>query len=158
MIINELYAKERGARIHVFGIQLDEMWSFVGKKSNKKWIWLGLNPHNRQIVAMHVGGRGLKDAKSFMKKIPRVFREQAGFFTDYWKAYEKAVGNSDKHFAVGKDSGLTAYIERVNCTLRQKISRLVRKGLAFSKNIDNHVGAIKYFICHYNLTRKTLHF
>jgi hypothetical protein len=30
---------------------------------------------------------------------------------------------------------------------------LVRSTLSFSKNLTNHIGAIKYFICHYNLTK-----
>lgn len=64
----------------------------------------------------------------------------------------------ENHFGIGKDSGLTAYIERFNGTLRQRLSRLVRKTLSFSKSLENHIGAIKYFICKYNLERKTLHF
>lgn len=155
--MSEIYEKQRGARVEVFGIQLDEMWSYVGKKKNKQWIWLALNPVNRQILAVHVGGRGSKDAKIFFDSIPRLFREQAGFFTDYWAAYNKVIQNKDKHFSVGKASGLTAYIERFNCTLRQRASRLVRKGLSFSKLIDNHIGAIKYFICHYNKLMAALH-
>lgn len=30
---------------------------------------------------------------------------------------------------------------------------LVRPTLSFSKTLENHIGAIRYFICHYNLTR-----
>lgn len=41
-------------------------------------------------------------------------------------------------------------------TLRQRVSRLVCSTLAFSKKVDNRVGAIRYFICHYNLTRTAL--
>jgi len=155
-LVTEIYAKERGARIQVFGVQLDEMWSFVQKKENKQWIWLALNPANRQIVAFHVGGRGKKDAQIFYDTIPCIFKQEASFFTDYWAAYA-AVIPKEKHFAIGKDSGLTAYIERFNCTLRQRCSRLVRKTLSFSKSLNNHIGAIKYCICQYNLTRKTLH-
>jgi IS1 family transposase len=47
----------------------------------------------------------------------------------------------------------TNHIERFNNTLRQRVSRLVREALSFSKKLANHVGAIKLFICHYNLTR-----
>lgn len=155
LLINELYSKERGARVEFFGIQLDEMWSFVGNKANKQWIWLALNPYNRQIVAFHVGGRSGKDAEFFYEKIPRAFKGATAFFSDYWRAYVKTF-EQEQHFAVGKDSGLTAYIERFNCTLRQRSSRLVRKTLSFSKSIDNHIGAIKYFICNYNIQRKAL--
>lgn len=156
LLLTEIYEKERGVRLEVLGIQLDEMWSFVQKKENKQWIWLALNPANRQIIAFHIGGRGKKDAQIFYENIPDLFKQEAAFFTDYWKAYA-AIIPEEKHFAVGKDSGLTAYIERFNGTLRQRCSRLVRKTLSFSKSIENHIGAIKYFICHYNLTRKTLH-
>ena len=41
-------------------------------------------------------------------------------------------------------------IERFNCALRQRVSRLAPDALSFSKMIKNHIGAIKYFICHYN--------
>jgi len=46
------------------------MWTFVGNKENKQWLWLALNPANRQIIAFHVGGRDVKDAQLFHDKIP----------------------------------------------------------------------------------------
>ena len=156
LLIEELYSKERGRRVEFFGIQLDEMWSFVGNKENKQWIWLALNPANRQIIAFHVGGRGTHDAQLFYDKIPSIFKENAAFFSDYWQPYVNTFGNHD-HFGVGKDSGLTAYIERFNNTMRQMVARLVRKSLSFSKSLDNHIGAIKYFICNYNLKIAALH-
>jgi len=55
-----------------------------------------------------------------------------------------------RHQPVGKESGLTSYIERLNNTLRQRISRLVRKTLSFSKKLENHQGAIWNFIHDYN--------
>lgn len=155
-LIEELYSKERGRRVEFFGIQLDEMWSFVGNKENKQWIWLALNPANRQILALHVGGRGATDAELFYQKMPSVFKENAAFFSDYWQPYG-ATFAKEEHFGVGKDSGLTAYIERFNNTMRQMVARLVRKSLSFSKSLDNHIGAIKYFICNYNLKMAALH-
>lgn len=150
LLINELHSQERGRRVEMFGIELDEMWSFVQKKKQKVWIWLALNPYNRQIIGWHLGGRSKEDAEKLWESIPVFFRERAGFFSDYWQAYQ-AVFDQETHFAVGKQSGLTAHIERFNATLRQRCSRLVRKTLSFSKSYENHLGAIKYFICHYNL-------
>ncbi|MEG4589258.1 IS1 family transposase, partial [Microcoleus sp. MOSTC5] len=46
--------------------------------------------------------------------------------------------------------GKTNHIERFNNTLRQRVCRLVRKTLSFSKKLENHIGAIWYFIHHYN--------
>ncbi len=61
-----------------------------------------------------------------------------------------------RHKAITKHARKTNHIERFNNTLRQRVSRLVRSTLAFSKKLENHIGAIRYFICHYNLTRTAL--
>ncbi|HEY9782261.1 MAG TPA: IS1 family transposase [Leptolyngbyaceae cyanobacterium] len=82
------------------------------------------------------------------RSLPGVYR-RAVCYTDFWEAYEKVIPNS-RHRAVGKSSGKTNGIERFNCTLRQRVSRLVRDTLSFSKKLDNHVGAIWYFVHHYN--------
>jgi insertion element IS1 protein InsB len=85
-----------------------------------------------------------------------VYRQCAQVYTDYWEAYE-AVIPSQRHCAVGKESGLTSSIERLNNTLRQRIARLVRKTLSFSKKLENHIGAIWMFIHEYNrLVREKL--
>lgn len=42
------------------------------------------------------------------------------------------------------------FIERLNNTLRQRCSRLVRKALFFSKKLRNHIEAIGSFIHDYN--------
>jgi hypothetical protein len=58
-----------------------------------------------------------------------------------------------RHRAISKLARKTNHVERFNCTLRQRVSRLVRATLSFSKKLSNHIGAIRYFICDYNLTR-----
>jgi insertion element IS1 protein InsB len=47
----------------------------------------------------------------------------------------------------------TNHVGRFNCTLRQLVLRLVRATLSISKKLSHRVGAIKYFISDYNLTR-----
>jgi IS1 family transposase len=78
-----------------------------------------------------------------------VYRQCAVVYTDFWQAYEKVIP-SKRHKAVGKETGLTNHVERLNNTFRQRISRLARKSLSFSKKLENHVGAIWYFIHDYN--------
>ncbi|PSO77342.1 MAG: hypothetical protein BRC40_02005 [Cyanobacteria bacterium QH_8_48_120] len=46
---------------------------------------------------------------------------------------------------MGKNTGQTNYIERFNNTLRQRVGRLLRQSLSFSKKLSNHIGAIWYF-------------
>lgn len=66
------------------------------------------------------------------------------------------VRSAIRYRPVGKESGKTSYIERFNCMLRQRCSRLVRKTLSFSKKLLNRVGMIMYFVCDYNLHLRAL--
>ena len=130
-------------------IQCDEAWSFVGNKGNKQWIWLAIDEETGEIVGCFVGPRSRVGARGLWQSLPPVYRQCAVVYTDFWEAYEKVIP-SNRHRAVGKESGQTNRIERFNCTLRQRVSRLVRKTLSFSKKLENHIGAIWYFIHHYN--------
>jgi insertion element IS1 protein InsB len=58
-----------------------------------------------------------------------------------------------QHRAISKLERKINHIERFNNTLRWRVSRLVREALSFSEKLANHIGAIKLFICRYNLTR-----
>lgn len=131
-------------------IQCDEMWSFVGSKGNKQWIWLAIDQDSKEIVGVYIGSRDLSGAEGLWKSLPPVYRQCAVCYTDFWSAYE-TIFPTKRHKAVGKETGKTSHIERFNCTMRQRISRLVRKTLSFSKKLENHIGAIWNFIHHYNL-------
>ena len=130
-------------------IECDELWSFVQNKANKQWVWLAQDASSREIVGVHIGKRDESGARGLWKSLPGVYRQCAVSYTDFWAAYEK-VFPSKRHKAVGKESGKTAHIERVNLTLRQRVGRLVRKTLSFSKKQANHIGAIWEFVHHYN--------
>ena len=133
-------------------VEADEMWSFVKQKANKQWVWLAMDKQTRQIIAFHVGDRSHTSAQQLWANLPAAYREQAMFYTDQYEAYKGAIP-AEQHKAITKKAHRTNYIERFNNTLRQRVSRLVRDTLAFSKKLANHIGAIKYFICHYNLSR-----
>jgi IS1 family transposase/transposase-like protein len=135
-------------------LQMDELWSFVDNKGNKQWVWLALDAVTREIVGCFIGDRSKDSAQGLWESVPPVYRQCAVIYTDSWDAYA-CVLPSKRHQVVGKETGLTSYIERFNNTLRQRVSRLVRKTLSFSKNIDNHVGAIWNFIHHYNAQIRT---
>jgi insertion element IS1 protein InsB len=134
--------------------EADEMWSFVQKRANRQWIWLAMDATTRQIMAFHVGDRSRDSATELWAKIPLVYREQATFHTDQYDAYTGVIP-VERHRAITKRARKTNHVERFNNTLRQRVSRLVRESLSFSKKLANHIGAIKYFICHDNLTKTT---
>lgn len=130
-------------------MQCDELWSFVDNKGNKQWVWLALDADTREIIGAHVGSRGHESAQVLWDSLPPVYRQCAVIYTDAWDAYP-VVLPSKRHRVVSKDSGKTSYIERFNCTLRQRVSRFVRRSLAFSKSLDNHISLLWNFIHHYN--------
>ena len=130
-------------------IECDEVWSFVGQKSNKQWIWLALDVDSREIVGVFVGNRDSEGAKGLWDSLPPIYKQCAISYTDFWSAYDK-IFPQKRHKSVSKKSGKTNHIERFNCTLRQRVSRLVRKTLSFSKKFANHIGAIWNFVHHYN--------
>ena len=143
----EVKSKKKGQLI----IQCDEMWSFVGNKGNKQWIWLAIDVFTKEIVGVYIGKRDQTGARGLWDSLPAVYRQCAVSYTDFWNAYG-IVFPQKRHRAVGKDTGQTNSIERFNNTMRQRISRLVRKTLSFSKILSNHIGAIWYFIHEYNAT------
>jgi IS1 family transposase/transposase-like protein len=130
-------------------LECDEAWSFVGKSNNKQWIWLALDRDSREVIGYYIGDRSANGAKGLWDSLPNRYRENAKCYTDFWGAYQ-SIFPEEQHFPVGKETGKTNPIERFNCTLRQRVSRLVRKTLSYSKKIENHIGAILYFIHHYN--------
>ena len=133
-------------------VEADEMWSFVKQKANKQWGWIAMDKQTRQIIAFHVGDRSHESAKQWWANLPAVYRAQATFYTAQYAVYTGGIPAAQPK-AIPKHARKTHHIERFNNTLRQRVSRLVRDTRAFSKKLVNHIGAIKYFICHYNLTR-----
>jgi insertion element IS1 protein InsB len=125
------------------------MWSFVGSKDNRQWIWLAIDERSAAIVGVYVGARDRGGATGLWRSLPAVYRQCAVAYTDFWSSYAASFPAS-RHRAVGKETGRTNQIERFNNTMRQRISRLVRKTLSFSKKLVNHVGAIWLFVHHYN--------
>ena len=129
--------------------EVDELWSCVRRRADKQWLWLAFDKESRRVLAFFVGDRSRESARELWRRLPAAYRERATFYSDDWEAY-KGVIPAARHVVCGKESGRTSGVERFNCTLRQRVSRLVRKPLSFSKKLANHIGAIKYFICHYN--------
>jgi len=129
-------------------LELDELWSFVLKKSNKRWVWIALCRRTRQIVAHFIGDRSEKSCRELWKRIPDAYK-QCCSYSDFWAAYQN-VFSSKTHQCVGKESGETAHVERWNNTLRQRLARFVRKTLSFSKSDTFHELVLKLYIHYYN--------
>ncbi len=129
-------------------LELDERWSFVLKKANQRWVWVALCRRTRQIVAYFIGDRSEVSCLQLWRRIPRAY-VRCHSFSDFWEAYQRVFA-TDRHQAVGKDSGETNHIERWFNTLRQRVARFVRKSLSFSKSDRFHEWVFRLFVHHYN--------
>ena len=75
-------------------LELDELWSFVGRRKRKLWLWLVIERARRRIVGWTLGSRGpapLRQLWQLWQSLPVHYRRHCWFFTDEWKAYAKVL-------------------------------------------------------------------
>ena len=131
-------------------LELDEIWSFVKRRKNKRWIWLALCRRTRQVVAFAIGNRGKKTCLLLWKAIPAAYK-QAHCFADIWEAYSKVIAQDQLTQSESKAN--TNHVERFNCTLRQRLGRLVRETFSFSKTDEMHRVVLTLFLHNYNRSK-----
>ena len=138
-----LAAARRGDKL-----EMDELWSFVLHKGNQRWVWLVLCRRTRQVLAAAIGGRDAATCQRLWSRIPEGYRKKY-IYTDFYETYF-AVLPEKQHRPSAKGSGETNHIERFNNTLRQRLSRFVRKTLWFSKSSRMHWFCLLLFLHDYN--------
>ncbi len=127
---------------------------FCQKKGQVFYIWLVIHRATRQVIVFHVGDRSRQSARALWKKLPGAVQTYGLLHTDDWQSYKTVIPRGQHLYAKQKKD--TNHMERFNCTLRQRCCRLVRETLSFSKILDNHIGAIKFFLCQHNLKLQSL--
>jgi insertion element IS1 protein InsB len=106
--------------------ELDEQWSYVGKKSDQRWIWYAVDHVTNTILAYVFGRRKDKAFKQLRGLLEPLNIKR--FYTDDWGAYERHLP-AEKH-EIGKRN--TQNIERKNLNLRMD-QTLIRRTICFSK-------------------------
>ena len=71
-------------------LELDELWSFVLKRANKRWVWVALCRATRQVVAYAVGDRSRATCQKLWAAIPAAYR-RAHCFSGFREAYQLVV-------------------------------------------------------------------
>jgi insertion element IS1 protein InsB len=123
--------------------ELDEMWSYVGKKAEPRWLWHAID-HQSGIVLAYVFGRRKDVVFLQLQALLKPF-SITRFYTDGWGAYERYIDPAQHH--VGKEN--TQRIESKHINLRTRIKRLVRRTICFSKTTTMHDLVIGLFINRY---------
>ncbi|WP_445304483.1 MULTISPECIES: IS1 family transposase [unclassified Microcoleus] len=103
-----------------------------------------------EIVGVYIGARNSVAVRGLWNSLPPLYCQCAVAYTDFWADGAAVLPGANDIEQSARKRALTTYIERLNNTLRPRVSRLVQKTLSFSKSLENHIGAIWYFIHHYN--------
>ena len=123
--------------------EVDEMWSFVGKKQEQRWLWHAIDHWTGSVLA-YVFGRRTDEVFVQLKALLEPFGIRH-FHTDDWGTYGRHL-EPEVH-TPGKRN--TQQIERKHLTLRTRLKRLVRKTICFSKSIEMHDIVIGLFVNRY---------
>jgi IS1 family transposase len=197
---------------------VDELWALLGqaelpnqrKGRSKRWVWVGIDPVSKLMLAWVVGDRSLACAQRLVHAISHLLAHGCVplFLSDQWSAYEAALlshfgqwvkpvrrfsrgrppqarwqalpdlhyaqlvkqrvkgrvvsvtyrvvyGSLSKVQAVFETSGVgqqinTAFIERLNLTIRQHVAALGRKVSSFAKTEPGLGHQMALFQAYYN--------
>lgn len=123
--------------------EVDEMWSYVGRKKNQRWLWHAIDHESGEVLAYVLGKRSDKVFLK-LKQLLEPF-EITCYLSDDWGSYRRHLEASEHK--IGKRN--TQKIERKHLTLRTRIKRLTRKTICFSKITVMHDVIIGLFINRY---------
>ena len=120
--------------------EVDEMWSFVGKKRESRWLWHAIDHRSGPVLAYGLGRR--KDGV-FLKL--KALLEPFGitrYSTDAWSAYTRHLA-AEEHEPGTRN---TQHMARKPLTLRTRTTRLVRQTIGFSRSPQMHDLVIGLFV------------
>ena len=112
--------------------EMDEMWSFVHDKSQQYWLWWAIEHTTGEPLAFCFGTREYKYLDELLILLSPFGISKV--YADDNLAYSSRI--SEENLVTGKRN--TQRIERKHLSLRTWCSRLVRKGIRFSKKHDMH--------------------
>ena len=96
-------------------LERDELWSFVVRRTDKRWIWLAQCRRTRQIVAYCTGRRERRDRQPRRGVLPPPVGARPPAYkgwlcyTDFWAAYAEVLP-AEQYRATGKCAGQTCHV------------------------------------------------
>lgn len=109
--------------------EVDELWTFIGRKSNEYWIAYVLERRTRQIVDFIVGKRTKSTLRILIEGL--LDRKPAVIRTDKLAHYHRIIPKN-LHRA---GAYCINRIERKNLTIRTHLKRLSRRTIGFSRDV-----------------------
>ena len=110
-------------------LEVDELWTYIGRKENEYWIAYALNRQTRQVVDFVIGKRTKATLKELIDRLllsnPKTIR------TDRLTLYQRIIPKEIHH----SGSYCINRIERKNLSIRTHLKRLSRRTICFSRSI-----------------------
>jgi insertion element IS1 protein InsB len=123
--------------------EIDEMWSFVGRKGCQRWLWHVIDYDSGAMLAYVLGTHTDQVFLEWQQRLAPYGITR--FDTDDWGTYQRYL--TPEQHVIGK--AYTQKIERTHLTLRTRIKRLARKTICFSNSIQMHDIVIGLFVNRY---------
>ena len=109
--------------------EVDELWTYIGRKDNEYWIAYALNRQTRQVEDFVIGKRTKATLKELIDRLllskPKVIRTDR--LTIYQRIVPKEIHRSGS-YCINR-------IERNNLSIRTHLKRLSRRTICFSRSI-----------------------
>lgn len=110
--------------------EVDELHTFIGRKSSATWIVLALEKETRRVVDFYVGPRTQKSLRMVVNTL--ICADAKRIYTDGLSLYKGLIAQQ-VHEVVRYG---TNRVERFNLSLRLHLKRLNRRSIAFSRSLE----------------------
>ena len=131
--VNPLYV-DRGLKM---SLKVDEMWSYVGKKKQSRWLWWVEDAVTGEIIAFVFGRRTHQTFRHLLSLLEQAKIEVIRWITDSWWSYFDCL---DQRLRLVRKASLQG-LERKHLTLRTRLKRLTRLTICFSNRAAGAVSS-----------------
>lgn len=119
--------------------EMDEIWTFIGNKSNVTWINYAIERKSKSIVGFVLGPKNKEHIRPLVDKL--LLSKPKRIYTDGLNIYPRLIPVTiHKRFQY-----CTNIIERNNLTLRTHLKRLSRKTICFSRSFIVLLSVLKIY-------------
>jgi IS1 family transposase len=119
--------------------EVDEMRTFIGRKSRLRWIVYALDRKTKSVACFNVGRRTNRTLNVVITTLE--LSETKKIYTDKLKNYRFLIAQKGHNTALHA----TNHIERHNLTIRTHLKRLNRKTICFSRSLALLTAILKIY-------------
>jgi len=131
-------------------VEIDELYTYVGKKKTKMYIWVIIDKFTMMVVDFHISlTKKQEEFTELMSKVSHINIENIA--TDGALHYNLIKKMTNIKHEVTKS--LTTHVESFNNILRTYIPKLNRKSHCYFKSYESAVFKLNYFLYFYNMNK-----